>query len=70
MSASDNVTVSSEQTSDNWTEPHLFGHQDMPIVRVYRTLPAVVYPVVLVYLTSWVLILELKHEARETIYRI
>lgn len=71
MSAPTKKTVSGEQNrGDTWTGAHLFGHQEMPIVRVYGTLPAVVHPIVFVHLPSWVVVLELKHDVREAVYGI
>lgn len=40
----------------------------MPIIRVNCTLAAVVYPIVLVHLALWVIVLELKHDVREAVY--
>ena len=49
-------------------QPHLFSNQKVSIIRVNRTLPTVVYPIVLVHLALRVIVLELKHDIREAVY--
>ena len=51
-------------------QTHLFSHQKVSIIWVYRTLPAVVDSVVLVHLALWVIVLELKHDVREAVDRV
>ena len=67
---SDKVTMNDEQTEGVPGHTHLFGHQEVPVVRVYRTLPAVVYSIVLIRPASRVVVLELKHDVREAVYGI
>jgi len=62
------VTVNGEQTDATIGQAHLLSHQKVPIVRVYRTLPTVIYPIVLVHLASWVIVLVLEYDVRETVY--
>jgi len=65
------VTVSSGQTNAmSGDRMHLFGDQKVSVIRIDRTLPTVVKPIVLVHLTLWVTVLELKHDVRETVDRV
>ena len=51
-------------------QAHLFGHQKVSVIRVYRTLPTIVDSVVLVHLTLRVIVLELKHNVCEAVDRV
>ena len=42
----------------------------MSVIRVYGTLSTVIHPIVLVHLALRVIVLELKHDVRETVYGI
>ena len=65
----DHETMSGEYTDATLgSQTHLFSYQEMSVVRVYRTLPTVVYSIVLVRLALWVIVLELKHNVCEAVY--
>lgn len=65
------ATVGGEKTNATVrNRTYLFGHQKMPIVRVNRTLPTVVHPIVLVCLALRIVVLELQYDVREAVYGI
>ena len=67
----DQETVSDEQTNVTlYSHTHLSGHQEVSVIRVYRTLATVVYPVILIHLTLRVIVLELKHDVCEAVYGV
>jgi len=67
----DQETASGEYTNATpGSQAHLFSHQEMSVVRVYRTLPTVVDSIVFVHLALWVIVLELEHNICEAVYGV